>query len=174
MTVRDPSEVLGVERRFDLAESEIVRAWLRGSAGSHPDRGGASGEASAALNEAKETLEDPERRADALLRLMGGAGASEDRTLPPELLAETMEIRERLEEAVRSGDEGARGEIEAWALERRAGHEAEVGRLFASVGDPPDEATLRAIRVELNAWRYTERLIEQLDPDYDPFRAPGG
>jgi len=39
------------------------------------------------------------------------------------------------------------------------------------VGDPPDPALLGEIRTQLNAWRYIERLIEQLDPQYDPNRA---
>ena len=33
---------------------------------------------------------------------------------------------------------------------------------------------LSQVRRELNAWRYTERLIEQLDPGYEPGRADAG
>ena len=35
----------------------------------------------------------------------------------------------------------------------------------------PAPEALREVRTRLNAWRYIERLIEQLDPDYDPARA---
>ena len=49
-----------------------------------------------------------------------------------------------------------------------------VNRLFDALGERPDAPALAAIRRELNAWRYIERLIEQLDPDYDPARADFG
>ena len=40
--------------------------------------------------------------------------------------------------------------------------------MFQSLSSPPAAESLAEIRIRLNAWRYIERLIEQLDPGYDP------
>jgi molecular chaperone HscB len=166
----DPFEVLGLAPRYDLDASAIQRAYLARAAAVHPDlvaddeaQGGA-----AVLNKAKAMLVDPERRANALLTRLGGPGKSEDKSLPAGFLMSIMETREAVEEALASKDPAQRGRWEAWAQEQRGEYERRVVSLFAGVGDSRDPATLRAIRQELNAWRYIERLIEQLDPDYDP------
>jgi hypothetical protein len=78
------------------------------------------------------------------------------------------------------GGESERAKWESWAEERRREAIAEVGGMFAAIGPGSTDLRraegrwhegLRAIRVRLNAWRYIERLIEQLDPGYDPARA---
>lgn len=183
--MNDPFLALGLERTFDLDESRIRRAYLARAATIHPDtmEGALDGDAdadSAALNEAKRTLEDPERRANALLALLGGATKEEDRSLPPGFLMEVMELRERVEEALGSGDASARARVGREAGVAREAYIQRVGALFRGLG-PGDGVesgerafALRAIRVELNAWRYIERLIEQLDPGYDPNRADFG
>jgi hypothetical protein len=51
---------------------------------------------------------------------------------------------------------------------QRGEYEGRVARLFAQGAETVE------IRRELNAWRYIERLIEQLDPNYDPGRADFG
>ena len=172
----DPFGVLGLPRRFGLSDSEIESAFLARLAGAHPDLAGESSSMdAAALTEARATLDDPERRAGALLVLLGGASASEDRSLPDGFLMEMMELREAIEGEIGSGGSGARARWEAFAEERRARHIERVGALFDRLGDAQDPAALGAglgaVRTELNAWRYTERLIEQLDPEYDPARA---
>lgn len=168
----DPFGVLGLPRRFGLSDSEIESAFLARLAGTHPDLAGESSSMdTAALTEARATLADPERRAGALLALLGGASASEDRSLPDGFLMEMMELREAVEEEIGSGGPDARARWEAFAEARRAGHIGRVAGLFDRIGEAPDPGTLGAVRTELNAWRYTERLIEQLDPDYDPARA---
>lgn len=173
MSVPDPFAALGLARRFDLADSEIESAFLARLAGAHPDLAGegASMDA-AALTEARATLADPERRAVALLALLGGPSASEDRSLPDGFLMEMMSLREEIEAELSSGDSEARRKWERFAEERRAGHERRVAEWFeAAEASNLRPELLAAVRLELNAWRYTERLIEQLDPDYDPARA---
>jgi hypothetical protein len=49
-----------------------------------------------------------------------------------------------------------------WALQRRQQHIDTVRAMFASISESPSPETLAAIRRELNAWRYIERMIEQL------------
>ncbi len=125
----------------------------------------------ARLNAAHETLADPERRAGALLALLGGPAKEQSKALPDGFLQQTLEIREQIEETIASGDPEARAEIERWAEARRDEHIRRVASLFADLADPPARASLDALRCELNAWRYVERLIEQLDPAYDPNNA---
>jgi curved DNA-binding protein CbpA len=141
----DPFDRLGLAPRFDLEVSEIDRAWILRAADCHPDRAGdpvaaaEAGRRSAALNEARAALRDPERRADLLLSRLGGPSAAEEKSLPPAFLTEMMELRERVEEADR--------------IER-------VRELFVEVAEDSDR--LREIRLELNVWRYHERLLAEL------------
>ncbi len=158
----DPFDLLGLPPTFDLDRAAIDRAYLSRAAAVHPDLAAGDPEAprrSALLNRARSILSDPESRAAALLARLGGPSKESDRSLPDGFLAEILEVREEIEAAARSTDHAARARWEAWADERRAAHIAEISRLFAA----PDAPPLRAIRMELNAWRYVERLIEQLD-----------
>jgi molecular chaperone HscB len=169
----DPFEVLGLAARFDLEPQAVRRAFLARAAAVHPDHAAgedSADEASAALNRAKAALENPERRANALLERLGGPGKREDRSLPAGFLMQIMETREEIEGALATRDPASRARWEAWAQEQRGEYGARVGKLFKDFEMSKDAATLRAIREELNAWRYIERLIEQLDPDYDPAR----
>lgn len=168
----DPFDALGLPLKYDLEGAAIQRAYLMRAAAVHPDLAAdeEADRAAAVLNKAKAILEDPERRAGALLARLGGPGKSEDKSLPAGFLMSIMETREAIEEALASKDPAARSRWEAWAQEQRGEYQERVASLFAAVRDSRDDATLRAIRQELNAWRYIERLIEQLDPDYDPAR----
>jgi molecular chaperone HscB len=174
----DPFDTLGLPPRFDLPAAEIDRSYLSASGRLHPDlaRDDAdAGRAMADLNRAKRILGDPERRADALLTRIGGPRREQERGLPPDFLMEMIEVREAVEAAVGQSEPAARqrerAKWEAWAEERRREAIAEVGGMFEALGPSPGPGALHAIRVRLNAWRYIERLIEQLDPDYDPARA---
>lgn len=165
--------MLGLEPTFALDAATIRRAYLARVAAIHPDSTTSDedgGRSSAALHDAKATLEDPERRAAALLARLGGPSKEQDKSLPPGFLIQTMEMRERIESALASGDADARSAIERDAAARRAAHIARTAELFLAARASPSVQSLRAIRVELNAWRYIERLIEQLDPTYDPAR----
>ncbi|MCW5767910.1 MAG: hypothetical protein KIT19_04440 [Phycisphaeraceae bacterium] len=179
----DPFDILGLPPRFDLDAKTIRRAHLARVASIHPDSHARRDESNsehhtqpeddisrsaAALNAAKRTLEDPERRANALLKRLGGASKEEDRSLPDGFLLAIMELREGVESALASKDPAQRHAAEADAASRRDACIARVTDLFSSTGPVPSAETLRRIRVELNAWRYIERLIEQLDPAYDP------
>jgi molecular chaperone HscB len=167
----DAFDVMGLPARFDLEGADIQRAYLSRAAAIHPDLATGHDEAdvrSAILNRSKALLEDPERRANILLERLGGPGKSQDKSLPPGFLMGIMETREQIEEALASKDAGQREEWEAWAQEQRGEYQRRVAGFFEAAGQSRDPETLRAIRQELNAWRYIERLIEQLDPQYDP------
>lgn len=169
MDAPDPFAILGLPRCYELDAAEMQRKYLERSAALHPDLAGldpAVEERAAALNRAREILEDPERRAVALWRLLGGA-AGDDRQLPPGFLMEMMETREEIEAATASRDPAAIAQWERWAEEQRGAYQSRVAALFRGIAatGQADPETLAAIKQELNAWRYIERLIEQLDPD---------
>lgn len=167
----DPFDTLGLLPTFDLDAATLRHAYLARVAAMHPDSTGASadpGRQPAALNDAKRVLEDPERRANALLVRLGGPTKEQDRSLPPSFLADIMELRERVEGALASADPEIRAAIERDAVSRREAHISRVAALFHIAYSGPNPETLTAVRTELNAWRYIERLIEQLDPGYDP------
>lgn len=170
----DPFDLLGVEARFDLDLQDLHRRYLSRVVGIHPDAAGdadpQAAERTAALHEAKRILDTPDLRAEALLRRLGGPARDEDRSLPPGFLARMMEVREQVEEARAGGDAAGLRRWEEWARSERGRHEASVRDLFRQAGQSGDAGVLRQIRAELNAWRYIERMIEQLDPAYDPGR----
>jgi len=167
---KDPFDTLGLPPRFDIDTNALQKALLARSAALHPDIAAGDPEAAASVarvNEAHATLADPERRAEALLIRLGGPSREENRDLPEGFLPEIMEARESME-ADRS-DPDAMARWKSWALERRDRHIANVRERFAEVKEAPDSEILAAIRVELNAWRYIERMLEQIEPEYDPF-----
>jgi len=173
---RDPFQTLGLPPRFELTPEEVRRAYMSRIAAIHPDVASDKplddeSDASARLHEARRVLEDPESRAGALLARFGGPGAREDRSLPPGFLMEIMELRERVESILAGEAPGDRDSCRAEAKARRSAYLREVSGLFGALSDPPTPGELGAIRTVLNAWRYIERLIEQLDPGYDPSRA---
>lgn len=177
----DPFDLLGLPARFDLSPAQIRAAHLARSATLHPDMALDDPEASdqsAAINHARRTLENPETRAEALLARLGGVPKEQDRSLPPAFLQEMLETREEIDAAIAAGNKEEAVKWDQWADDRRRHHIKEVSRLFEEAGGSAadgkrEEAggqggpgkkfpALRAIRLELNMWRYVERLIEQL------------
>ncbi|MBX3390056.1 MAG: DnaJ domain-containing protein [Phycisphaeraceae bacterium] len=165
-----PFEILGLPRTFDLDEGAIRRAYLARVAALHPDLAEAEDAQaeSAELNRARDVLVDPESRANLLLSLLGGPPKEADKSLPPAFLMEIMETREAIESSLASGDEAERKRWSDWGLKERSKYVGQVKGQFAGLGASPDPGALRELRKTLNAWRYIERLIEQLDPAYDP------
>ena len=162
-----PFERLGLPRRFSIDDSELERKHLALSRGAHPDfhsnstaelRANAEAE-SAAINEAYATLKDPFRRAEALLKLLGGPDASQQKEVPPALLMEMLELREQIESAT----DPAKAQIESKLLEREATLIAEIRKTFAECehsSAPP--ALLKGIRRDLNAAKYLRGLLRDL------------
>jgi molecular chaperone HscB len=174
MPADDPFALFDLPRRFDLDRAALQRAYLQRTASLHPDRlsdpieQAEAAEQAARLNAARAQLADDERRANVLLELLGGPPASGEKTLPDGFLMEMMEVRQEMEEVLETGSPEDRRQFEQWADEQRAAYLNAVRELFDSLDDPPDEAGLREIRVQLNALRYIERMIEQLDPSHEP------
>jgi curved DNA-binding protein CbpA len=172
-TTGDPFDVLGLEVGFDVSANAIERAYLARATRVHPDAGGAAEAASAAremsrLNVARSTLLNAESRARAVLAAHTGEFGS-DTSLPEGFLPEIMQTRMEIEEALASNDSDERVRWTSWAEGERARYVDEARVLFERLA--AGTASAADVRKHLNAWRYIERLIEQLDPDYDPGRA---
>jgi molecular chaperone HscB len=174
MTASDPFELLDLPRRFELDRAALRSAYLQRAARLHPDRfrdpveRAEAARRAAELNDARAILADDERRANALLALLGGPDREDEKTLPDGFLMEIMDVRQEMEAALASGDPAERARFEAWAAEQRTERLEAIAGLFERALASPDQDLLAAIRVELNALRYIERMIEQLDPDHEP------
>jgi molecular chaperone HscB len=166
--VDDAFAVLGLPRTFDIDKDALQAAYLKRSAAMHPDRlrdpiEQARVEREAAvLNDARALLADEEQRANLLLTLLGGPAKQQDRSLPAGFLQQMMTVREEMESALADQDGRERTRMEHWASEQRRQHVATVRTLFEGMPDPPQADRLAAIRQELNAWRYVERMLQQL------------
>lgn len=165
--------VFGLPLRFELDLADLDRRFAALGRATHPDLAGDDPAAqldamdlSAKVNEAYRVLRDDEERANLLLTLLGGPSREADKTLPEGFLPLIMITREELAEAQLEGDADKIAAIEADARAQRAARLREVARLFA-LASPPDPETLRQIRIELNALRYFERLLEQARPGHD-------
>lgn len=169
--MHDPFATLDLPRRFHLDEKELERRFITLSSEHHPDRHtdpiaqADAAEESSKIGHAYQILADPEKRANALLVLRGGPAKEDDPSLPPELLMEVMEVREELEEALADGDEAELTRLRKWAEQQRDQRLQTVGELLEQ-GDPDtplDEQTARRVRLELNALRYAQRMLEQME-----------
>ncbi len=164
----DPFKTLEVPTTFDLEDAELHMKFIQASSLHHPDRHtdpvkqAEAAEKSAAINQAYAILSDPERRADALLQQLGGPAKEDDKSLPPALLMEMMEVRETLEEAIADNNKMELEKLRGWAHDQKHTHLTKIAQLFDKAGDVLSEADAKAIRLELNALRYIQRMLEQM------------
>lgn len=163
----DPFQTLGLPPRFDLNEADLHAKFIQASSANHPDRytdpidQADAAERAAAINQAYTILADPERRADALLTLLGGPAKDQDKSLPPALLMDMMETRERMEEAIAENNQAELDGLRTWANQQRETHLKIIQSLFANKDVLlPDDA--KAIRLELNTLRYIQRMLDQM------------
>ncbi|HEY8503775.1 MAG TPA: Fe-S protein assembly co-chaperone HscB [Gemmataceae bacterium] len=173
----DHFERLGLPRRFSLDPAEVERLYLERSRELHPDvfqlgstsEQRASLELSSALNEAYATLRDPFRRAEYLLELEGGPGASEVKEMPPAFLEEMLAARMQIEELRETSPPGApeREAMEAELAARRDALLREVGDAFGQLpqAGPRRGEVLREIREKLNATKFVQGLLRDLRAD---------
>ncbi|MFT3685780.1 MAG: iron-sulfur cluster co-chaperone HscB C-terminal domain-containing protein [Phycisphaerales bacterium] len=162
----DAFDVLGLPAKFDLTPGEVRAAYLArvgAGGGGNKAEGGSGEEGDAALNAAKMTLSDPEARANLLLSRFGGPSKEVSRDLPDGFLMQMMEVREDLEAAAERGDRAGVEKWLAWAEKERDGYVAQVGELFRRYETERSGKVLSEIRKTLNAWRYIERMVEQME-----------
>jgi len=165
----DHFALLGLPRTYGVDEQTLNERFLSLSRHVHPDYFGAAAEEmrqlavrlSAELNEAVKVLRHPVLRASYLLELCGGPVASEDRTVPPEVLAETMMLREEIEEAQESGDAAALQQIRETVEDRRSALLARIAELAGRLPGATD-ADKKSLRHTINAVKYYDNMLELL------------
>jgi molecular chaperone HscB len=169
----DYFERLGLPRRFSVDAAAVEREYLSRSRELHPDfhHGGtaaqqrASLELTAALNEAYVTLRDPFRRAEYLLRLLGGPTAQQEKNLDQAFLMEMLDLREQIEEA--KGAKQGLDTIEVDLTERLGSLADAIATHFARVeglpeNDPKRTAELVQVRRLLNTAKTVQSLLRDL------------
>jgi molecular chaperone HscB len=159
----DDFELFGLPRRCAIARGEVDARWKALQAEVHPDRFAADGAAAQRLamqwavrvNEARQRLRDPLRRAAYLCELLGEPIHVEDNTaMPASFLVQQMAWREALDEAeglpaVRQlADEVARFRAEAMA------------RLQTTLDDDQDAV---AAAQQVRALMFVERFALDVD-----------
>lgn len=169
----DPFAVFGLERGWAVDAQDLSKRLLRFGRLVHPDYYAAAGEAAralaerntASLNEAHDLLSNDFRRADWLVRALGGPTESDERQMPQAFLMEVLEWNETLDEA----RDAAPGSAELAALdelgttldEERGEALDRIGALLTPLPERGAKA-LSALRRELNAVRYLDRALREL------------
>lgn len=106
-------ELFGLPPQFSVDAAVLQTRYRELQREVHPDRFASASQAerrasmqrAARVNEAYQTLKSPLKRAEHLLQLQGVDPQFETNTsMPPEFLAEQLELREALEEATEAGD----------------------------------------------------------------------
>ena len=168
----DYFEVLGMPRRFAVDLADLERRYLELSRAVHPDRvgSGAAGQAME-VNQAYRTLKRDLPRAEHLLRLEG-VNIGDNQPVGQELLAEVLELREELAEAVAAGDRAALSRLERAARERERTELAELRGAFAELevlaaGSPERPARVQAVVDRVIRLRYLARYREAFADDDD-------
>lgn len=169
-------ELLQLPPTYRIDAGELESVYLRLSRMVHPDYFGRTGgpekslseDLSARLNNAYRLLRDPLRRSEYLLARAGGPAVADDKRVAPELLAEVMELRERIESARAAGQAGELAVVHA-ALATRAADAfrrlAELHSELESAQAVGDDATanrmIGQIRGTLNGIRYLQNLVKE-------------
>jgi molecular chaperone HscB len=168
----DAFAFFGLERRIDLDATALEKAFLELSRLLHPDkqiarkspeplatRQSRALTLAATMNAYYALLRDFGKRAEHLLKALGGPAADKDRRTPPDFLPEMLEAREEVEDAKAAQD---RPKLEArlHAFEDR--HARTQTRIAALLSGSPGLDKLVEARVELNAHKYLVNLLEEL------------
>lgn len=166
----DYFELFGLARTYDVVDAELNAKYLAISRNIHPDRFTANDDtmqrfalrASAQVNKAYATLRDPFLRAEYLLESNGGRSASQDKRVPPALLAEVMLLREELEEARERGDDAAVAAMAATVKARRDATQVEIARLCGVLTGGGGDSVRDDLRMQLNAMKYYANLMTEI------------
>lgn len=173
-TEREPTPFesmgLAISHRVDVAD--LRRRLLQLGRLVHPDYFATGSEAereraehaAALLNEAHEILADEAQRADWIVRHFGGPGEDDERAMPQAFLAEVLEWNESLEDARRraTGSPPDLSPLERDLRARRARALATVADLLSPLPEHGSPA-LRDVRRELNAVRYMDRTLSEIE-----------
>jgi molecular chaperone HscB len=168
----DPFAVLGLVPGYAVDPKDLRKRMLRISRDVHPDFFGAAGaelrelaeKGSARVNKAHEILSDDFARADWLVKSLGGPDEQTERAMPREFLMEVLEWNETLEEArANAGTFDPRlGELRTELTARRADSLTRIAALLTPLPER-GSANLLAVRQHLNAVRYVDRALSEIE-----------
>jgi molecular chaperone HscB len=159
--------LFGLDATFDVDPQLVQQRYLELAREVHPDRvsGGApenelqSLRTTSQLNQARTVLLNPVLRAAYLLEMAGGKSSAEDREVPPEVLMESLELREQLAEAEAAGNDAELAKLRSDIESRRQATLEEISALARQL--PGDEAVRQALRSKLNTHSYYQKMLEQ-------------
>lgn len=169
----DPFAAFGIPRAYAIDDGLLRKRLLGLSRRMHPDFFGGAGDDeralaernSAELNTAHKLLADDLRRADLLVRSLGGPGEDEERQMPQAFLMEVLEWNELLEEA-RAAAPGSpeRGRLDGLETTLRAERASTMESVAGLLTPLPDRGApaLAETRRHLNAVRYLDRTLHTL------------
>ncbi len=167
-----PFEVLGLEPAYHVDARELRRRFLRFSRLTHPDYFAGRPEESTAehntalLNQAHRQLADDTTRADWLVQSLGGPDEREERSMPQTFLMEVMEWNETLDDARAAAPGSAEREALAPLLDELAQRRTTALEAIAALLEPLPRSgapALKEARQQLNAIRYLDRALQQLE-----------
>lgn len=158
-------DLLGLPPTYDIDLAALRQRYLHVSRGVHPDYRPGEDSAlslrlSALLNEAYRVLSDPVLRAEYLLELHGGKSAAQDKSVPPQVLSFSLELREQAQDAKLSGDSAAR---ERCAARARVEYDRALSEIAALARQLPGDGRIQTrLRTTLNAMKYYQKLLADL------------
>jgi len=172
----DLFELLQLPVTYHLDIDQLEDVYLRLTRMIHPDyfeqtpgpEKSLSEDLAARINNAYRRLKDPLRRSEYLLRRAGGKSPSEDKRVAPEVLAEVLELRERIEQIRQTGrlddlvelnEQLQRGTREAFDRLGQLHTQLESAR--AAADEARAQELLGGIRLTLNGIRYLLGLVRE-------------
>jgi molecular chaperone HscB len=172
--VSDYYGLLGLPRKLNVPEEQLQSRFYELSRRLHPDLFTRKSEtekryaldASSILNDAYRTLRDPVKRANYVLKQEGfDIGEQRSKDVPPELLEEVFDLNMALEE-MKSGDDSARGQLEAARANFTgllSAADTELQSQFVKYDASPDREILSQIRATLNRRKYIQNLVDEVE-----------
>jgi len=168
----DPFATLGFERRYTLDKTLLDRRYRELQQALHPDKHTSAAASERALtlrkaievNEAYRVLRDDQKRAEALLSMMGREVS--DQQADPELLMEMMELREALSDARAADDQAQVSRLAADVIKKAAATSCELSEVFTCLeGGSEGEAKAKQLgdaRTLLSRLRYYRRFQDEV------------
>lgn len=168
----DPFIALGLEPQFALDADALKKRLVRFGRLFHPDFHANDPAAreqaercTAELNSAYELVADDARRADHLVRQLGGPDQETERQMPQVFLMEVLEWNEVLEDAEGAAPSEARSaQLDGLEVELSTNREQTLAAVAAALTPLPESgaAVLVDVRRQLNALRYLDRALGTL------------
>ncbi len=167
----DPFDTLGLAPSFDLDLTELDQRYRDLQKTLHPDKHvqGSASDRRASLsqaitvNEAYRTLKDDLKRAEALVRRLGGQDGAEHAAQDSELLMEVMELREALAESRAERDLPRAQKLSAEVRVKEQTSRASLKKSLDALAAGTTPALLAQAERDLSRLRYYRRFQDEVE-----------